>query len=142
MSHVSVRPGDRFIPGSRTEPFCSLSWAEGLIEAGVAMASSDTDFIVWGIDQTPYGPVELPTLVSWVKDERVTADTWVFAARTASWQKAPQVPELQMFFRTKSNGLPVGGAIESVAGVDPRALRRGRVCGGSEEGKIETLSWG
>src|SRR6476620_3664304 len=90
----------------------------------IAMASSSgTDFIVWGIDQTAYGPVELPTLVSWVKDERVTAETWVFAARTSSWQKAPQVPELQMFFRPKSNGTSGPVAIQSVEGVDARALR-------------------
>jgi len=124
-------------PAPKKEPFCSLFWAEDLIEAGVAMASSDTDFIVWGIDQTPYGPVELPTLVSWVKDERVTAETWVFAARTASWQKAPQVPELQMFFRPKSNGSPVGSTIESVAGVDPRALRRVKILGGMSEEQLQ-----
>jgi hypothetical protein len=101
------------------------------------MASSDTDFIVWGIDQTAYGPVELPTLVSWVKDERVTADTWVYAARTASWQKAPQVPELQMFFRPKSTGASDGGAIESVRSVDPRALRRVKILGGMSEEQLQ-----
>ena len=51
----------------------------------IAMASvaTSTDFIVWGIDQTAYGPVELPMLVSWVRDERVTADTWVYAQKTS-----------------------------------------------------------
>ena len=63
------------------------------------MASgSNTDFVVWGIDQTAYGPVELPTLVSWVKDERVTADTWIFAARTASWQKDHSFPSFRCSF--------------------------------------------
>ena len=46
----------------------------------MAAIATDTGFIVWGIDRVAYGPVELPTLVSWVKDERVTADTWVYAA--------------------------------------------------------------
>src|SRR5215813_13307891 len=103
----------------------------------MAMASgSNTDFIVWGIDQTAYGPVELPTLVSWVKDERVTADTWVFAARTSSWQKAPQVPELQMFFRQKTTGTG-GGSIESVGGVDARGLRRVKILGGMSDEQLE-----
>jgi hypothetical protein len=104
------------------------------------MASSDTDFIVWGIDQTAYGPVELPTLVAWIKDERVTADTWVFAARTGSWQKAPQVPELQMFFRPKSNGVPGGVAIESVGGVDARALRRVKILGGMSDEQLQRFA--
>jgi hypothetical protein len=59
---------------------------------GMAAVATDTGYIVWGIDQTAYGPVELPTLVNWVKDERVTADTWIYAARNACWQKAVEVP--------------------------------------------------
>ena len=92
----------------------------------MASVATDADFIVWGIDQTAYGPVELPTLVSWVKDERVTADTWVYAAKNSSWQRAGDVPELQLFFRKKGNSAP-GPAVQSVAGVDPRALRRVKI---------------
>jgi len=33
------------------------------------------DFIIWGIDDAPYGPVELPVLEEWVKDERVLPET-------------------------------------------------------------------
>ncbi len=86
--------------------------------------SSDTGFIVWGIDQTPYGPVELPALVSWVKDERVTADTWIYATQGQSWQKAATVPELKLFFDRKS-GSP--GAAPTGDVLDPRALRRMKV---------------
>ena len=28
-------------------------------------------FKIWGVDNVVYGPVELPTLVNWVKDQRV-----------------------------------------------------------------------
>ena len=59
-------------------------------------------YYIWGVDQAAYGPVELPGLVSWVKEERVLADTWVYGADTRSWTKASQVPELKMFFRPKS----------------------------------------
>src|SRR5664279_4703963 len=91
----------------------------------MASVSTDSGFIVWGIDQTAYGPVELPLLVSWVKDERVTADTWIYAAKNASWQKAAEVPELQMFFHSKKDGTVVGAAaMMSPRGIDPRALRR------------------
>lgn len=88
----------------------------------MAAVATETGYIVWGIDQTAYGPVELPTLVSWVKDERVTADTWIYAARNSSWQKAADVPELQMFFRAKA---PADAAADlSPRGLDPRSLRR------------------
>ena len=43
---------------------------------------ADNDFIIWGIDDAPYGPVELPVLIDWVKDERVLKETWVFARRS------------------------------------------------------------
>src|SRR6267378_4357309 len=104
-------------------------------------SSADADFIVWGVDQTAYGPVELPTLISWVKDERVTAETWVFAGKTAAWQKAAQVPELQMFFRPKAKGPAAGPVIlESVAGVDPRALRRVKILGGMSDVQLERFA--
>ena len=65
----------------------------------MASIATDTGFIVWGMDQTAYGPVELPTLVSWVKDERVTGDTWIYDARNSSWQKASQVAPLPTWLK-------------------------------------------
>src|SRR5579884_1971588 len=83
-------------------------------------------FFIWGADQSAYGPVELPTLVNWIRDERVTADTWVFAQQGANWQPAAKIPELQMFFRTKS-----GGASSSLASfpgpIKPGSLRRVKI---------------
>jgi CRP/FNR family cyclic AMP-dependent transcriptional regulator len=101
------------------------------------MASSETGFIVWGVDKTAYGPVELPTLVSWVKDERVTSDTWVYAANQATWRKATEVPELQMFFRPKNSAV---SAVETVTGVDPRALRRVKILGGMSDEQLQRFA--
>src|SRR5437867_5754146 len=110
-------------------PFFFLSVRWRLWYLIMAMASSaDADFIVWGIDRTAYGPVELPTLVSWVKDERVTADTWVFACQNGAWRHAGDVPELQMFFRAKPGGaVEDPSAVEPLAGLDPRSLRRVKI---------------
>jgi len=107
----------------------------------MAAVSTDTGFIVWGIDQTPYGPVELPTLVDWVKDERVTSDTWIYAAKNASWQKAADVPELQMFFRSKGgqNGTEAV-TLSSPRGLDPRALRRIKILAGMSEDQLERFA--
>ena len=88
-------------------------------------------FIVWGIDHAPYGPIELPMLVNWIKDERVTADTWIFSESKDDWQKASQIPELQMFFRPKSSGAasaaPKAGpgvSQKTASMVRPGSLRR------------------
>jgi hypothetical protein len=88
----------------------------------MAAIAIDTGFVVWGVDKTAYGPVELPTLVSWVKDERVTADTWIFVGKDTAWRKASEVPELQMFFRPKAASGASSAATPN--GLDPRALRR------------------
>jgi len=106
-----------------------------------ATAAIDTGFTVWGIDQTPYGPVELPTLVSWVKDERVTADTWIFIGKSGVWQTASEVAELQMFFRPNSG--PSQGApslLENPRGLEARALRRIRILGAMSDEQLERFA--
>lgn len=67
------------------------------------MVSNDelTGYKIWAVDNVVYGPAQLPILVNWVKEDRVTADTWVFSEKDDVWQKAAQVPELQLFFRSK-----------------------------------------
>ena len=65
-------------------------------------------YSIWAADNAVYGPVELPALISWVKDERVLAETWVYDNQNDRWRKAAKVPELQLFFRKK------GGADDQV----------------------------
>jgi hypothetical protein len=102
---------------------------------------SDIGFIVWGVDQTAYGPVELPTLVAWVKDERVTADTWVFAGNNGTWQKAGDLPELQLFFRPKTpKTAGVAGAAASTRGVDARSLRRIKILANMSDEQLERFA--
>jgi len=107
----------------------------------MAASATETDFIVWGIDRTAYGPVELPTLVSWVKDERVTADTWIYDAKNCSWQKAAELPELQMFFRSKAKGTtPSAAVMTTTQGIDPRALRRIKILAGMTDEQLERFA--
>jgi hypothetical protein len=107
----------------------------------MAAVSIDVGFIVWGIDQTAYGPVELPTLVSWVKDERVTADTWIYAAHSGSWKKAAEVPELRLFFRSKGEGASSSApALTTPGGIDPRALRRIKILAGMTDEQLERFA--
>src|SRR5689334_7948862 len=53
---------------------------------------------IWGVDGVIYGPVELPTLVCWIKEERVNANTWIYQEEDDAWHKAGKIQELQMFF--------------------------------------------
>ena len=80
-------------------------------------------FSIWAEDNVVYGPVELPTLISWVKDERVVAGTWVYDSHNDRWRKAANIPELQLFFRKKSGAanaeLPVDKSM-----ITPGMLRR------------------
>src|SRR5215472_7575814 len=88
---------------------------------------SETGFTVWGVDKAPYGPVELPTLVAWIKDERVTAETWIYIGRAGAWQKAAEIPELQLFFCPR---IPAqGDGSSSSEAVKPAALRRVKILG-------------
>jgi hypothetical protein len=91
------------------------------------------DYFIWGIDDSPYGPVELPTLVNWIKDERVLADTWVFTRRDSTWQKAADITELKMFFGKKFTK-PTG------AGISTGSLRRIKILADLSDAQLSHLS--
>jgi hypothetical protein len=98
----------------------------------MATSSLSNDFIVWGLDQTAYGPVELPMLVGWVKEERVLADTWIFTCKSSSWQRAQEIPELSMFF-----GQP---PVAAKPGVSARQLRRVKILATMTDEQLERFS--
>lgn len=89
------------------------------------------DFIIWGIDDLPYGPVELPVLGDWVKDERVLPETWVLVRRTGTWQRAADIPELGTVFARQAT-LPSAPQPVRVApaGLKPGSLRRIKILAG------------
>jgi len=91
------------------------------------------DYFVWGVDNSPYGPVELPTLVNWVKDERVVSDTWVFTRRDAGWQRASDITELKLFFGQKvarSGPSPI---------ITPGSLRRIKILADLNDAQLSHL---
>src|SRR5260370_35920887 len=90
-------------------------------------AGGGTSFKIWGVDNVVYGPVELPTLISWVKDERVTAKTWVFSEKDDCWQKAATAPELRMFFSPKAELAAAQPGSDAVDGLKPGSLRRVKI---------------
>jgi hypothetical protein len=92
------------------------------------------DYFIWGIDDSPYGPVELPTLVNWIKDERVLANTWVYSRRDSTWQLAADITELKMFFG-KEFTRPAEGA-----GLSPGSLRRIKILADLNDAQLSHLS--
>jgi hypothetical protein len=86
-----------------------------------------TGFKIWGVDNVVYGPVELPVLVNWVKDERVTAQTWVYREKEDAWTKAPAVPELRMFFQRAAPASAGGVEPVQAAPIKPGVVRRIRI---------------
>ncbi len=101
----------------------------------VQSQQSANDFFIWGIDDSPYGPVELPVLVSWIKDERVLADTWVFARKAATWQRAVDIAELKMFFKEKTS-VPAGSSPRAIT---PGSLRRIKILADLNDAQLEHL---
>ena len=80
-------------------------------------------FFIWGVDNAAYGPVELPELVNWIKDERVLAETWLYACHNAAWLRAGELSELRMFFGARPAGEPPGAS----PAFKPGALRRVKI---------------
>ena len=76
----------------------------------------------WGLDYVAYGPVELPTLVSWIRDERVLPDTWIYREEQGDWVRAREMVELKGLFKARGAGAAPGAAAPQ--GMTPAALRR------------------
>ena len=91
------------------------------------MQEQDNGYRIWATDNVVYGPVELPTLVDWVRDARVTAGTWVFSEAQSRWSKAEALPELGLFFRRQTPAAAQAAQAASAAalkGLELGLLRR------------------
>ncbi len=94
---------------------------------------------IWGIDNAAYGPVELPVLVDWIKDDRVTADTWLYLEQSATWIKANAVPELHVFFHSaipQATENPAAAPQSSPRAIHPAALRRIRLLAAMDDSEL------
>jgi CRP/FNR family transcriptional regulator, cyclic AMP receptor protein len=85
---------------------------------------------VWGEDNIAYGPVELPGLVDWIRQGRVSRTDWVFREDKAEWSRAADITELKVLFKAKATG---GTSASTVQGIAPGSLRRIKVFAEMEE---------
>lgn len=82
--------------------------------------AQEASYFVWGIDDSPYGPVALNELHNWIRLGRVVPNTWVFACGAGEWKRASHFPELQNQF----------GGIHEISdrlGLTPGLLRRVKI---------------
>ena len=77
-------------------------------------------FRTWGAENIAYGPVELPGLVDWVRQGRVSRNSWVFREDKAEWARAAELPELKILFKSKVTG---AGQAAPAHGITPGSLR-------------------
>jgi hypothetical protein len=106
-----------------------------------SVVTAGIGYKIWGVDGAVYGPVELPALVAWIKEERVTGVTWVYSEKNDTWHKAADVPELRMFFRPKT-GRQGEAPTEivpdrSIAGLKPGSLRRVKILAEMTDDQLE-----
>ena len=92
---------------------------------------------VWGLDHVAYGPVELPTLVSWIRDERVLPDSWVYRHDKSEWTRASETTELKVLF--KSRGASGASAAAGTPGITPGSLRRIKILAAMEEKQLASF---
>lgn len=85
------------------------------------MEAGSNNYLAWGSDNIAYGPVELPTLVTWIKLGRVLADSWVFKEKDSTWNRAGDIGELKILFKSKDTS---GGASSQSNAINPGSLRR------------------
>jgi CRP-like cAMP-binding protein len=90
-------------------------------------------YYIWGIDNSPYGPVELPMLLDWIAEGRVLADTWVFERSAGNWGKASQFAELQGNFGVIRDN-------NSSLGLTPALLRRIKILANLKDAQLAHLA--
>jgi CRP-like cAMP-binding protein len=102
------------------------------------MQQDDTVYYrAWGTDNIAYGPVELPGLIAWIKQGKVTAQSWVFKEEERLWSRAADLPELKVLFKAKLP--PQAAAAAEKLGVQPGSLRRIKMLADVEERLLASL---
>ncbi len=97
------------------------------------------DYRIWGVDNVVYGPVNLATLVQWVRQERIAAETWVHRHSIDAWRKADQMPELQGLFtqRAAPAASLLSPADPAAVALTPGILRRVKILGNLSDAQLD-----
>jgi hypothetical protein len=98
---------------------------------------SNMTYQVWAADNVIYGPVDLPTLIQWVREGRVQNGTWVFSAFDGAWHEASAIPELGEHLTAAENAEPQEGlATGSSTSIAPAELRQFSIFAGLSDDQL------
>ncbi len=98
---------------------------------------------IWAVDNVVYGPVNLAILMHWTKEERITADTWLYVGAEDQWKKAADLAELSAFFGLTPdlNNVAVppvaSGSSPAAISLKPATLRRMKVFANLDDQQLE-----
>lgn len=90
---------------------------------------------IWGADNIAYGPVELPGLVTWVRQGRMRSDTFVYRDEQRDWLRASDLPELRAIIKPKGQAATPVGATN----LRPEQLRRIKVFAEMDHAQLASL---
>ena len=79
--------------------------------------------------------MELPALVTWLRQGRVTRNTWVFSEQRGEWAKAGEMIELRGLFKSGIVA-PTEGA---TPGITPGSLRRIKILADMDERQLASF---
>ncbi|MFO1500993.1 MAG: cyclic nucleotide-binding domain-containing protein [Verrucomicrobiota bacterium] len=104
------------------------------------MDDTAPQYRAWSPQMTVEPPVELPALVTRIKQNRIRSDTWLYLDHEKRWVRANEVQELKTFFRPVA---VAGGtaAAASAAGseVTIPMLRRMKLFARMEDSQLQTF---
>jgi CRP-like cAMP-binding protein len=95
------------------------------------------NYRTWGHDNIAYGPVELPALVTWIKQGKVVATSWVYKEPDRVWSRASDLSELKVLFKSKLS--PQAAASAASLGIQPGSLRRIKMLADVDESLLASL---
>jgi hypothetical protein len=99
----------------------------------------EPSYRIWGVDGIVYGPVDLPTLIGWVEEDRVLNSTWVYADHQDTWRKAGDYAELGEYFssgHTRTYQSVDTQFLSQIPGMKPGALRRIKIFAGFSDEQL------
>ncbi len=98
---------------------------------------AEPDYRIWDADDVVHGPINLPTLTDWVKEKRVTPDTWVFLESGKNWVRAADLPQLNLFFGSHRKAKPEIVLRAREMGVTSEVLRRIKILAQMDDYQLE-----
>ena len=88
------------------------------------MNSTDATFKVLSSDNLIYGPINLATLVQWVRERRVQRETWIFSELANNWLPSESIAQLQPEFDSLAVGAEPLETSDPMRGVTVDELRQ------------------